>query len=98
MEERNDITGSLLSYDKLKRIKESGKGIVGSDSIDTIRELLNEPFLQKAIIKVMESDDREKTLMELKSNSEMSILIDELLICVGAARRREDGSIEFIGV
>ena len=33
--------------------------------------------------------------MDLKSNSEVAILIDELLICVGLAKRREDGSIEF---
>lgn len=36
--------------------------------------------------------------MELKKNSEFAILTDELLLCVGAARRREDGSVEFMGV
>ena len=45
----------------------------------------------------MESDDKERRLTELKQNSEFAILIDELLLCVGAAKRREDGSIEFVG-
>lgn len=59
---------------------------------------MNEPFLQRAIVKIMESDNKEKALMDLRENSEMAILIDELLLCVGVARRRSDGSVEFIGV
>lgn len=58
-------------------------------------ELLNEPFIQRAIISVLQTDNKEKALMDLKDNSEMAILIDELLICVGLAKRRDDGSIEF---
>ncbi|KAK8795275.1 hypothetical protein WA588_004123, partial [Blastocystis sp. NMH] len=85
---RTDITGHLIPKENLQRIKES----------ETIRELLNEPYIQKAILSVMESDDKEKRLNELKGNSEFSILIDELLLCVGVAKRREDGSIEFTGV
>lgn len=46
----------------------------------------------------MKSDNKEKALMDLRENSEMAILIDELLLCVGVARRRSDGSVEFIGV
>ena len=65
--------------------------------LENIRELLNEPYLQRAIISIMESDDKERRLTELKQNSEFAILIDELLLCVGAAKRREDGSIEFVG-
>ena len=59
---------------------------------------MNEPFLQRAIVKIMESDNKEKALMDPRENSEMAILIDELLLCVGVARRRSDGSVEFIGV
>ena len=58
-------------------------------------ELLKEPVIQRAIISVLQSENKEKTLMDLKNNSEVAILIDELLICVGLAKRREDGSIEF---
>lgn len=64
--------------------------------LESIRELLNEPFIQKAIIKVMRSENKEKALMELRNNSEISILIDELLLCIGVAKRREDGSVEFL--
>ena len=60
--------------------------------------MLNEPFIQKAILSIMESEDKEKRLNELKANSEFSILIDELLLCVKAAQRREDGSIEYVGI
>ena len=59
---------------------------------------MNEPFLQRAIVKIMESENKEKALMDLRENSEMAILIDELLLWVGVARRRSDGSVEFIGV
>ena len=82
----------------MQRIKESGGIESWPSSVETIRELLNEPYIQKAILSVMESDDKEKRLNELKGNSEFSILIDELLLCVGVAKRREDGSIEFTGV
>ena len=58
-------------------------------------ELLNEHFIQRAIISVLQTDNKEKAVMDLKDNSEMAILIDELLICVGLAKRRDDGSIEF---
>ena len=97
-DERGDITGHLIPRENLQRIKQSGLIESGPSSLETIRELLNEPYIQKAILSVMESDDKEKRLNELKRNSEFSILIDELLLCVGAARRREDGSIEFTGV
>ena len=66
--------------------------------LESIRELLNEPFIQKAILSIMESEDKEKRLNELKGNSEFSILIDELLLCVNVARRREDGSLEYVGI
>lgn len=46
----------------------------------------------------MSSDNKERTLTNLKNNTEMSLLIDELLLCVGVAKRRDDGSIEFIGL
>lgn len=66
--------------------------------VDNVRELLKEPFLQRAIIKIMRSENKEKTLMDLRANSEVAILIDELLLCVGVAQRRSDGSVEFTGV
>ena len=44
----------------------------------------------------MRSENKEKALMELRNNSEISILIDELLLCIGVAKRREDGSVEFL--
>ncbi|KAK8823664.1 hypothetical protein WA577_002583 [Blastocystis sp. JDR] len=87
-DENSDLLGNLISKERLQRIKES----------ESIKELLNEPFLQRAIVKIMESDNKEKALMDLRENSEMAILIDELLLCVGVARRRSDGSVEFIGV
>ena len=59
---------------------------------------MNEPFIQKAIVAIKSSDHKERTLNNLKNNSEMSLLIDELLLCVGVAKRREDGSIEFMGL
>ena len=49
-------------------------------------------------MKIMRSENKEKTLMDLRANSEVAILIDELLLCVGVARRRSDGSVEFTGV
>lgn len=45
----------------------------------------------------MSSDNKERTLNNLKNDSEFSLLIDELVLCVGVAKRREDGSIEFTG-
>ncbi|KAK8794213.1 hypothetical protein JH06_1398 [Blastocystis sp. subtype 4] len=87
-ESRDDITGSLIPRENLEQIRES----------ESIRELLNEPYIQKAILSVIESEDKERRLNELKENSEFSILIDELLLCVKVARRREDGSIEYIGI
>lgn len=97
-DDRSDITGHLIPKENLQRIKKSGGIELESPSVETIRELLDEPYIQKAILSVMESDDKEKRLNELRGNSEFSILIDELLLCVGAAKRREDGSIEFTGV
>ena len=46
----------------------------------------------------MSSDNKERTLNNLKNDSEFSLLIDELVLCVGVAKRREDGSIEFTGL
>ena len=46
----------------------------------------------------MSSDNKERALNNLKNGSEFSLLIDELVLCVGVAKRREDGSIEFTGL
>ena len=46
----------------------------------------------------MSSDNKERTLNNLKNDSEFSLLIDELVLCVEVAKRREDGSIEFTGL
>ena len=95
---RDDITGSLIPRENLQRIKESGWCQLFHYTLESIRELLDEPFLQRAIVSIMTSDDKERRLNELKANSEFSILIDELLLCVGVAKRRDDGSIEFTGL
>ena len=97
-ESRDDITGSLIPRENLEQIRESGGYAFGGWHVESIRELLNEPYIQKAILSVIESEDKERRLNELKENSEFSILIDELLLCVKVARRREDGSIEYIGI
>ena len=95
----DNILDSLIPRNRLLLIKESGRRVhMKVWNIESIKELLNEPFIQKAIVTIMSSDNKERTLNNLKSNSEMSLLIDELLLCVGVAKRRDDGSIEFTGV
>lgn len=96
-ESRDDITGSLIPRENLEQIRESGGYAFGVWHVESIRELLNEPYIQKAILSVIESEDKERRL-RTERESEFSILIDELLLCVKVARRREDGSIEYIGI
>lgn len=95
----SDLLGTLIPKNQLQRIKDSGlELVIASDCVDSIKELLNEPFIQKAIVSIMSSDNKERALNNMKNNSEFSLLIDELLLCVGVAKRREDGSLEFTGL
>lgn len=95
----SDLLGTLIPKNQLHSIKNSGLDLlIASQYVDSIKELLNEPFIQKAIISIMSSDNKERALNNMKNNSEFSLLIDELLLCVGVAKRREDGSLEFTGL
>ena len=66
--------------------------------LESIKELLDDTFLQKIIITIMSSENKERFLNDLKNNAELCLLIDELLLCIGVAKRRDDGSIEFLGM
>lgn len=66
-------------------------------SDEEIRRQLRDPILQEAVREVDGATDRFRALESyMRRDADFAAFVDRVLISVGAARRREDGTVEFV--
>ena len=89
--------GSILEADNPNRIVVTEEQHAAVRRSEALRKMLTSGRLERCIRHIDGSTDRAAALERARLNPEFAAFLDQLLVDIGMARRRQDGCVEFTG-